>query len=230
MIFLTYGILALSVVLQLTLIVFLLRGYYRQYAIFLAYCIIQLAMIAFQTLAYYSAGINSLLYRNVYWTSEVVAYLLLFIMVILMTDRVLEGNPMRPKAARFLLLITIAATALPFVLYHPYFTSRWYRQACQLLSLSGAVMNLILWTAMLAKRDRDPQLMKVSAGLGLGVTGVAIAYGLFQFVSAEWTWIADVFKSLTLLAMLAIWCAAFRPALRTEPGAERPLVGNTQTP
>jgi len=226
--FLTYAILGLNVLLQLTLIVFLLRGYYHKYAIFLAYCVIQLVMIALQNAAYYSAGFNSVLYRNVYWTSEVVAYLLLFIMVILMTDRVLQGNPMRPKAARILLFITIAATALPFVLYHPYFTSRWYRHACQLLSLSGAVMNLILWTAMLAKRDRDAQLMKVSAGLGLGVTGVAIAYGLIQFVPADWTWIADVFKSLTLLAMLVIWCAAFRPAPRAESRAARPLAENTQ--
>ena len=228
MTFLSYGILGLSVILQLFLIVFLLRGYSRRYAIFLAYCVIQLAMIGFQSFAYYSAGITSPLYSNVYWTSEVVAYLLLFIMVIVMTDRVLQGNPMRPKAARILLLITIAATALPFVLYHPYFTSRWYRQACQLLSLSGAVMNLILWTAMLAKRDRDPQLMKVSAGLGLGVTGVAIAYGLLQFVGAQWIWIADLFKSLTLLGMLAVWCAAFRVAARSQTRAE-PFTGNTQT-
>jgi len=225
--FFNYATLGLSVCLQLVLIFFLLRGYYRRYGIFLAYCIIQLVMIAFQNGAYYTAGLNSALYRNVYWTSEVLAYLLLFIMVILMTDRVLQGSPMRPKAARFLLIITIAATALPFVLYHPYFTGRWYRHACQLLSLSGAVMNLILWTAMLAKRERDAQLMKVSVGLGLGVTGVAIAYGLFQFLSADWLWIADSLRSLTLLIMLAIWCAAFRAAPEASHPSERPLAGNT---
>jgi hypothetical protein len=219
----------LNVVLQLTLIAFLLRGHVRRYGTLLTYCLIQLAMNAFQYVAYYTAGVRSALYRNVYWSSEVVAYLLLFIMVILMTDRVLQGSAMRPQAARILLVITIAATALPFVLYHPYFTSRWYRHACQLLSLSGALMNLILWGAMIGKRDRDPQLMKVSAGLGIAVTGVAISYGLFQFVSAEWTWVTDLFKSATLLAMLGVWCWAFRPTHQAASPSGQSLAGTTQT-
>lgn len=226
--FLYYSSFVLSVILQLTLVVFLLRGPYRQYFVLLAYCVIQLGMNGFQNVAFYTAGVNSTLYRNVYWSSEVVAYLLLFIMVILITDRVLAGSPLRPKAARILLVITIAATLLPFALYHPYFTSRWYRETCQLLSLSGAIMNLILWTAMIAKKDRDPQLMKVSAGLGIAVTGVAVAYGALQFLDQDLAWIANLFKSAMLLIMLAIWCWAFRPAQHTEAATAQRLAGSRQ--
>ena len=134
MIVLFAGLSALTALLQLAVIVFILRGHSRRYPALLTYCLIQLGMNAFQYVAYYTAGVTSVFYRNVYWTSEVLAYLVLFIIVILMTDRVLQGNPLRPKAARILFAITIVATLLPFALYHPYFTSRWYRHACQLLS------------------------------------------------------------------------------------------------
>jgi hypothetical protein len=225
---LLYGLLYVSIILQVALIVLLLRGAFRRYAIFLAYCVIQLALILFQTVILYTAGVRSTLYREVYWLSEVIAYFLLFIMVILMTDRVLQGSPFRSKATRILFVVTVVGTLLPFVLYQPYFTSRWYRETCQLLSLSGAVMNLVLWTGMLTQRRRDPQLMKVSTGLGLGVTGVAIAYGARLFVPIHWLWIGDLFKSAVLTAMLAIWCWAFWKSQPVASRSEQPADGTTQ--
>ncbi|MEQ1949182.1 MAG: hypothetical protein ABL995_18460 [Bryobacteraceae bacterium] len=222
-----YGLYVVSVILQVLLIVLLLRNSLRQYRLFLSYCVIQLVLIFSQSFVLYTAGPTSSQYRNVYWSSEVIAYFLLFIMVILMTDRVLQGNPFRPKATKILFVITIVATLLPFVLYGNYFTSRWYRQTCQLLSLSGAIMNLVLWTGMLTQRRKDAQLMKVSAGLGLGVTGIAIAYGVRPFLPADWHWLTDVFKSVVLTGMLAIWCWAFwRTAPQTATSGQ-PLAGNT---
>ena len=143
---LLYGFLYVGVLLQVVLIFLLLRSSLRQYKVFFAYCVIQLALIVSQNVAFYSAGQHSELYRNVYWWSEVIAYFLLFIMVILMTDRVLQGSPLRQKATKILFIITVVGTLLPFVLFQNYFTTRWFRETCQLLSLSGAVMNLVLWT------------------------------------------------------------------------------------
>ena len=39
-------------------------------------------------------------------------------------------------------------------------------------------MNLGLWTALIGTKKRDPLLLTVSAGLGVAVTGAAIAFGL----------------------------------------------------
>jgi hypothetical protein len=168
------------------------------------------------------------LYRNVYWWSEVIAYFLLFIMVILMTDRVLQGSPLRQKATKILFIITVVGTLLPFVLFQNYFTTRWFRETCQLLSLSGAVMNLVLWTGMLTQRNRDPQLMKISAGLGIGVTGVAIAYGVRGFLPNDWWWTTDIFKSSVLTLMLVVWCWAFWKSAPASEKSQPPLAGNTQ--
>jgi hypothetical protein len=114
--------------------------------------------------------------------------------------------------------MVVVALALPFVLFHPFFTLRWYRHTSQLLSFGGALMNLFLWTGIIGKRDRDPQLLPVSAGLGVAVTGVAITYGLLQFTSADFRWLPDLFKSLTQVGSMVIWCWAFRPSAR-EPSS-----------
>jgi hypothetical protein len=163
-----------------------------------------------------AGGAGSPLYRNLYWTTDVIVDLLLFLMVVTMTREVMRENPLWPVVGRMLLIIVAAAVVLPFVLFHPFFTQRWYRHTSQLLSFGGALMNLFLWTGIIGKRDRDPQLLPVSAGLGVAVTGVAITYGLLQFTAADLRWLPDLFKSLTQVGSMVIWCWAFRPSAR-EP-------------
>jgi len=163
----------------------------------------------------FTAGATSELYRNVYWAADVILDLLRFILVIAMTHAVLEGEALRPAIGRLLGMIVTVAIVLPFVLFHPLFSTRWFLHTSQLLSFGGAAMNLFLWTAIIGKRQRDTQLLLVSAGLGVAVTGVATTYGLLQFTSTELRWLPDIFKSMTLLLGVLLWCWAFRPATRT---------------
>jgi hypothetical protein len=207
--------------LQLGLIVFLLKGSFRRYPILFLYCIVQVSVVVLSGWVFFGAGAGSPLYRNVYWTADVVVDLLLFLMVITMTREVMKQSPLWPAVGRMLSIIVVAAVVLPFVLFHPYFSQRWFRHASQLLSFSGALMNLFLWTGIIGKRDRDPQLLRVSAGLGVAVTGAAITYGLLQFTSANFRWLPDLFKSLTEVASMVIWCWAFWPsASEPSPGIE----------
>jgi hypothetical protein len=206
----TYG------VLQIILIVFLLKGPFRRYPLLLLYCVFQISVVILSGWAFFFAGTGSALYRNLYWTADVLVDLLLFLMVISMTREVMKENPLWPVVGRMLSVIALAVVVLPFALFHPYFTQRWYRHTSQLLSFGGALMNLFLWTGIIGKRDRDPQLLPVSAGLGVAVTGVAITYGLLQFTSADLRWLPDLFKSLTQVGSMVIWCWAFRPSTR-EP-------------
>jgi hypothetical protein len=206
----TYGLL------QLILIVFLLRGPFKRYPLLLLYCVFQISVVILSGWAFFFAGAGSALYRNLYWTADVLVDLLLFLMVMTMTREVMKENPLWRVVGRMLLIIVVAAVVLPFVLFHPYFTQRWYRHTSQLLSFGGALMNLFLWTGIIGKRDRDPQLLPVCAGLGVAVTGVAITYGLLQFTSANLRWLPDLFKSLTQVGSMLIWCWAFRPSAREQ--------------
>ena len=108
------------------------------------------------------------------------------------------------------------AVFLPFLLFHPKFTpwpnGVWFNSTSQMLNFGGAIMNLALWTALIASKRRDPQLLTVSAGLGIVVTGAAISFGLVHLTPLRIHWLPNVFLMLTHIAGLMIWYWAFRPA------------------
>jgi hypothetical protein len=218
MTFFSYVFPSVTILLQLTLIVLLAKGPFRRYPVLVLYSVTYIAIIVLEGLALSEAGVDGALYRNLYWTSDLVLDFLLFLMVITLTYRVVAGNPLLRPFARMLFVVAAAAIVLPFVLFHPLFQFGWFRHTSQLLSFGAALMNLRLWTAIIGTRDRDPQLLSVSAGVGVAVTGIAITYGLLQFTSTSFRWLPDLFKSLTQVGSMVIWCWAFRPAA-SEPSS-----------
>ena len=124
---------------------------------------------------------------------------------------------MRAGMGRLLGAVLIIVLVVPFVLFSARrFSRAWFDGTSQLLNFGGAIMNLGLWTALIANKKRDPLLLKVSAGLGVAVTGAAIAFGLRRYAPPQSTpqQLANVFKTLTYLASVSIWCWAFRPTAR----------------
>jgi hypothetical protein len=110
-----------------------------------------------------------------------------------------------------------AVLIVPFILFSARrFSTTWFDGTSQLLNFGAAILNLGLWTALIGTKKRDPLLLTVSAGLGVAVTGAAIAYGLRRFTPPTSTpqQLANLFKTLTYLASVAIWCWAFRPAAK----------------
>jgi nicotinamide riboside transporter PnuC len=90
-------------------------------------------------------------------------------------------------------------------------------------------MNLGLWGALLANRKRDPQLVAVSIGLGIVVTGAAISYGL-RHLTSDLAILPNVFLMLTQLAGWFIWCRAFWRFPRRSPAAESVLPSPSTSP
>jgi hypothetical protein len=209
------------------LVVFLLRSGFRRHLVLLAYALVHLASNAVEEWVYHDQGIRSIAYRNVYWTDEVVKNLLLFLLVIHMTYRASEGSPLRASAVRILSVVTAVAVLLPFLVFQPpYFTTPWFRHSIQLLEFCATIMNLVLWTVLIATRRRDPQLLTISAGLGVGTTGAAIAYGLREWFTGDARLLANLVGNLTYLGSTLIWCWAFRPKLlssRPQNGARELL-------
>jgi hypothetical protein len=94
------------------------------------------------------------------------------------------------------------------------FGRRWYQSVGQLFNFGAAIMNLALWSALVISKQRDRQLLTVSAGLGVTVAGAALALGVRQFTAQD-----DVLRTITdyvyracQIASPLIWCWAFRPA------------------
>jgi hypothetical protein len=164
------------------------------------------------------------LYSHFYWTYEVAVDLLLFLVVIALTHEAVPAGAPRRKVDRFLGAVVFVVLALPFVALHPNFrpwpSPRWFNSAGEILNFGAAVMNLGLWGALIASRERDAQMFRVSAGLGIRVAGTAMAYGIRHFVPPG---VSEAVPNLLLmLAQIAEWtilCWAFWPARKPRPPA-----------
>jgi hypothetical protein len=210
---------AISIAIQAFVIVFLLRDSFRRYPLLLAYCVAQLAATISEEYVYRVFG-DSPMYGKLYWTDEVTLDLLLFLMVIALIYRALEGSALRTAMGRLMGTVLVIVLVVPFVLFSARrFSTSWFDSTSQLLNFGGAILNLALWTVLIGTKKRDPLLLTVSAGLGVAVTGAAIAFGLRRFTPPESTpqQLVNLFKTLTYLASVAIWCWAFRPGARKKP-------------
>ncbi|HSR06412.1 MAG TPA: hypothetical protein VLM42_04620, partial [Bryobacteraceae bacterium] len=172
--------------LQAMLVVFLLRDLSRQYSIVLLYSATYLLTTAVEAIAIRQIGSHAPLYGAIYWTDEIVLDLLLFLMVILLTFQAAEGSVLRGAVGKVLFAVALIAIALPFAVgSRPYFTSRWFVFASQILNFGGVLMNLGLWTALIGSKRREPRLLLVSTGLGVTVTGQAIHYGILLLTKSR---------------------------------------------
>jgi hypothetical protein len=231
-----------SAVALLLLVVFLLIGSIRKYQVVLLYVSWELfATVGLTFLDLRLHGTAQLgaptdasrLYARLYWTNDVIVDLLRFVLVTVLIYQVVGSA--KPLLGRLLSGLVLAMIVLPFVLFHPIFPApqslpsafdmyprgAWFNSTSQLLNFGAAIMNVILWGALLQAKKRDPQILPVSLGLGILVTGSAIGYGLRHFSSEGGTTAAfNLFVNLTQLAAWLIWCRAFWPAsVRKKPGA-----------
>jgi hypothetical protein len=223
----------LGVVLQIALLLLLLPGGYRKFPLLLLYAIVQLLADVAEVTVSHQFGHSAVQFVRLYWTDEVLLDLLLFLMVIVFTYQALEGNPLRAKAGRLLAFIVVIAVAAPFAVYYQrtLFSTQWFNGISQWLNFGGAIMNLGLWTALLSNKKRDPQLVMVSVGLGLAVTGAALYFGLRQFMTrSDLRPFADLVGVLTHVLGVFVWCWTFRPAARQgQGGAKQPTPAATSS-
>jgi hypothetical protein len=125
-------------------------------------------------------------------------------------------------AGRALGFITLVVLGLPFVLFHQSIGdfAVFMNGAGEVLNFGAAIMNLVLWTALIGARRRDAQLLSVCAGLGIQVTAQALGFGIRQLLPSRHRWMPDLFMTMAHLVSAYIWWRALRPAPRR---AELPM-------
>jgi hypothetical protein len=209
-----------TAVLQVATVVFLFLGTIRKYAFVLAYCLLQLATSVVEMTVAIKFGHRSRQFFELFWTDEIVLDVLLFFILILLTYRAMEGSTAQGHVRRLLGGVMLMVMLVPFVLFKGAFiTMAWFDHTSQLLNFGGAILNLGLWTALLGSRKRDPQLLTVSAGFGVVVTGVAISFGCRRLSHLPGAgshnlalMAADLVFVLAHLTGALTLCWAFRPA------------------
>lgn len=220
----------------LLLVVFLLLGPAKKFWFFLVYVCWELLASVGLTLADLRLNGTSQvttdagkIYARLYWTNDVIVDLLRFVLIAVLIYQVV-GNS-KPQFARGLSALVLVVIVLPFVLFHPIFPATksltlfpawypraaWFNSTSQLLNFGAAIMNVVLWGVLIQAKKRDPQILAVSVGLGILVTGTAVSYGLRHFAPPGGLIAAfNLFINLSQLAATLIWCRAFWPVSKND--------------
>jgi hypothetical protein len=222
--YLINALIFISLLLRLLVIRYLLKGSFRKYPILLAYCVAEVVTTIAEVLV--SDYAPHQWFIRLYYSDEVGIDLLLFLMVTTLTYRALEGNPMRGGAGRVLGLITVGVVTVPFIIFYPsiHDFAWFFNNYSNVLNFGAAIMNLVLWTALIGATKRDAQLLTVSAGLGIQVTAQAIGFSVRHFLPPHQRWLPDLFMTMASLPAAYLWWRAFKPPAT----AATPVVRSTE--
>jgi hypothetical protein len=204
-----------GILLQVLLVLLLLKGHVRSYFPLLLYVSVYAVSTILEYWVVRQVGTSGPRYFSFYWRTELLLDFLLFFLVIAVTVRALEDNPIQPKITRFLAMVLVVVLLLPLVLFGdpaPQKTS-WNRSVSQLWNFGAAVMNLGLWMALIISKRRDPRILRVAAGLGIAVAGAAFTLGVQRFTNEDSAMreIGDFAHRVMQVGGLMIWCWAFWP-------------------
>lgn len=200
--------------LQIVLLVLIFRGAFSRYFPLFIYVLTEVILSFAQAYVVQKWGLDHDHYFHVFWFGELFIDIQLFLMMITLTWRALEGNPQRVKVARFMAIAVLVVLLVPFVAFQSkVYTTRWNDSTSQLLNFGAAVMNLALWGALLVNKQRDRQLLTVTAGLGVALAGAAVTLGLRNFTgeASIGREVADYSYRLLYIGSVVIFCWAFRP-------------------
>ena len=207
-------------VLQIVLLWLIFRGPLKRYFPLFLYVLSSVVVNSAQGYVFQKWGADREHYYPIYWGGTLFLDIQFFLLMITLTPRALEGNPSRSRLVRIMGVVAVVVLLIPFVAFESrLFTTRWNDSTSQLLNFGAAVMNLVLWGALLIGKQRDRQLLTVSAGLGVAVAGAALTHGLRSFTGEDTVGreIADYLYRLLYIGSVAIWCWAFRPARKPVP-------------
>ena len=203
------------------------RGYFALYPVLFLYILVSLlASIAEWAIVLKFYSLSNEDYKFYYWTNEFVLQTFLFILMLAFVFRALEKLPHRllwTIGVGLLVLAAVFGSILASGMSEP---RKWLSLLSRNLSFASALLNFLLWTALIKNRGRDLQLLLLAAGVGLMATGKAIGQSL-RTIGPEAVTVGNVIIVGSQLLCLGIWLWA----LRAIPARDRTgkLVSITST-
>ncbi len=210
--------------LQLLVLNELIGGAYRKYPLLLIYSFALLAATVAESTRFLTGGFSDADYRNWYWINDTILRSLLFFIVISLIATALKNSPSRKPLVRLLGIGAVLVVGVSlFVSYDfsgGHFRNSGLARTGSNLSFAATLFSLALWASLLRQRDRDWQLLRLTAGLGVSVSGESIAHAMRAAMQRETTWVVlpNLLAVLSNLGGLYIWWRA----LRTPPAGGVP--------
>ena len=207
----------LAALLDVVVLLLLAKGPLRRFPFAFVFCSVQLVINAAETVISFSIGSRTKFYTQFYWAADMVAHLCILLVIVALIYRVMAGNPMQKWAPAAGVLAGVAVGVVSLVFYHAPLLSKWMTPVTRNLSFTEEILNFVLWGLLLEKRDYDRQLLMVSAGIGIQVTGEVIGHTLRIYATSSIVWLPNFLVFVCEILCLLIWIAAFLPSKSAEP-------------
>jgi hypothetical protein len=186
------------------------RGFYIRYPLLFLYVITSWLAAIVEWAAF---GWEN--YARYYWTNELILQTLIFLTMMQFIYYASGGGRWRmvgliaAGAAAAVLLSVAFYSEPPRPLTGDRQTTYVMTQLSRNLSFCSALLNLVLWNALLRAKRKDVQLLMLSAGLGILTAGKAIGHSL-RVLSKESLVAGNAFVVVSALLSFAIWFWTFR--------------------
>jgi|ERR1039457_2168847 hypothetical protein len=208
--------------LQLLIIGTLLRGGYRRFPFLFAYMVgdFLTTVVDVPSAMGYDRGMQwaAFAFPAIYWFNAVAMQVLVYAVVMSLIYQATSRLGSRRIVRVSLIAGAMLFAGISFLIHwNPAlnpgsFMTPWTRD----LSFSSAILDLALWTLLIASREKDHRLLLLSGGLGIQFTGEAIGASIVQLAlrthSRALSLSGGVVMVLADLMFLYIWWQALRTA------------------
>jgi len=197
---------AIGLFLNVLVISALVRGSYREYPFVFAYALSLLASTVVQI------GLRSAsrsVQDELYWISEVVLDVLVFCAVIAFIDEAARYARQKTIERRWLILVSVLLCATSYAVHRGSNVNLTMTSISRDLNICASILDLILWSLLVAARRPDRRLMLLSGGLGLQLSGAIMGQQLVKS-SRSLVKAGSLVEVTTFLLFLYIWWRALR--------------------
>jgi hypothetical protein len=197
--------LSATVLLVLLIRIMQTRGYFTVYPILSVFIVSNLLTGVAEwaiLLKFYSLSSDG--YRSFYWTNEFVLQSLLFLVMLSFIYRAWEGHERRFVWTAGVFFLAILGVIASVAISDPSETRKLESILSRNFSFASALLNFVLWTALIKNRGRDHQLLLLAAGLGLMTTGKAIGQSL-RTIGPDTLPLGNVIIVTSQLTSFAVW-------------------------
>jgi hypothetical protein len=223
-----WSFLIAGLVLQSMVLSVMLKGPWRRYPLIFSYLIFSFLSTVVEFSLRHYFGALSRRFADFYWGVDFIATVMVLLIIIRLICAAMDKHPYRTPVY-WGLLMGVAATAGISIFLMPSRDWRLLYRYNKLMTevgrdyyFSAVILCAVLWCVLVRNHHASAQLYLLTSGLGLKLTGAAIAHAL-RMVSHQWL-LANCFLVATYLLSLYIWYIAFErlPAAARMIGAEEP--------
>ncbi len=224
-------VLIVGVVLQCMVVSAMLRGPFKRYPFVFAYLVFSVLSTVVQFSSHYYFGGGSREFKTIYWTADLLATFLILMIIFHLIRTAMEGHPSRNAVYVGLLVGAVSVAAVSVALSRSHgraFTlGKWMTMMSRDYYFSAVLLTAILWFMLMRTNNQNKQLYLITSGLGLLLSGAAIAHALR--VTNTMVFLANWFLVCTYLLNLYIWYTAFKK-FSSEPVPAGEEVGSPALP